>query len=101
MLRRLIAALSVSRVANASIFSPIAREKHLDVLDRYGLKAHLYLPSIGNRNNTELCGSLDALASAGYIITDSNGNLVGKVTSARLSNDEIAEQKRALLRIVD
>lgn len=100
MLKRLLQILSPRHAANGAGFCPFAREKYLDILDKHGIDAHYYLPSIGSRDNTLLCEALDAMASAGYIMTNSSGAIVGTVAKARLSPNEKAEQKRATFKIV-
>lgn len=62
----------------------------LDVIEKHDLEAHYYLPSVGKRNDEELSNALDLLSISGFIITDSNGNLVGKVAKKRLSSQEKA-----------
>ncbi|GIC77141.1 hypothetical protein [Moritella sp. F3] len=76
-----------------------AYNKHLDEIAAQGYSAHYYVPSIGLTNN-ELRNSLDYLASKGFIITDSNEVLVGKVAKARMDSTELAEQRRATFKII-
>lgn len=56
---------------------------------------------MGKRDNALLCEALDVMASAGYIMTNSSGAIVGTVAKARLSPNEKAEQKRATFKIVE
>ena len=79
----------------------IARDTALDVLNKYDIRAQLYLASAESRDNKELCEALDLLSRYGYIMTDSNNNLIGKVVKARLTMDEIAEKKRAEFKLID
>ena len=48
------------------------------ILKRHGLTPQLYLAAIGEEYQ-ELRSALDALAFSGYIITDSKGQVVGKL----------------------
>lgn len=77
------------------------RDEALDTIKKKNYDAHYYLPSIGSRDNEELGNALDSLAGQGFIITDKNGCLVGKVAKARLSSNEVAEEKRATFSVVD
>ncbi|MBW8191300.1 hypothetical protein K0504_09650 [Neiella marina] len=76
------------------------RDWALDVIECKGHSAHYYMPSIGQREDSELCRALDLLAGQGFIVTDGDGNLVGKVAKARISSGERAEQRRAEFKIV-
>lgn len=86
--------------AKGSLLDDKARESALDVLDDHGLKAHLYLPSIGKRDNRQLCEAMDLLSAAGYLITDKEERLVGKVAQARMTSDEVAEERRKTFKLV-
>ncbi|WP_045861728.1 hypothetical protein [Teredinibacter purpureus] len=92
MLRKQLSIFFPASAASGVGFSPFARNKYLEILERNGIDAHYYLPSVGSRGNDELCEALDALAHAGYIMTDSSGYIVGTVAKARLSNNEKAKQ---------
>lgn len=75
------------------------REKALDLLEKNGLRAHYYLPAIG-MDNQELANACRILASAGYIITTSDGTITGKVASARPTKDEQIALRRASFKLV-
>jgi len=77
------------------------RDEALDTIKKQDYDAHYYLPSIGSRNNKELGNALDSLAGKGFIVTDKNGCLVGKVAKARLNSNEVAEAKRATFSVVE
>src|SRR5690606_36586620 len=49
-----------------------------EVLKRHGLTPQLYLASVGV-DDLELRAALDEFSFAGYIITDKEGNIVGKL----------------------
>lgn len=76
-----------------------ARESALDILQKHGLRAHYYLPGIGLEDR-ELANACHRMAAAGHIITDSTGALVGKVATARLTPEELAQERRASFRLV-
>lgn len=76
-----------------------ARESALDVLEKHGLRAHYYLPGIGLEDR-ELANACNHMASAGHIITDNTGALVGKVATARLMPAELVRERRASFRLV-
>lgn len=101
MLRKLLNLISPAKAASGVGFSPFAREQYLDELAKHGIEAHLYLPSVGNRDNETLCRALDAMSNAGYLMTDSNGNLIGKLARARLSANEKAIERRAEFKVID
>ena len=101
MLKRFLSVIFPRLTQSGVGFSPLAHDKYLDVLQGHGIDAHYYLPAIGNRENPELCEALEALGSAGYIMTDSKGVIVGKVAKARLTSDEKAHQKRATFKVVE
>lgn len=54
------------------------RAKAKQVLKNRGLTPQLYLPTIGEEN-LELRSALDAFTFTGYIITNDNGEVVGKL----------------------
>lgn len=87
--------------AEGSLLGDKASESALDILDKHGLKAHLYLPSIGNRDNRELCEAMDLLSATGYLITDNEDRLIGKVAQARMPRDEVAKERRKMFKLVD
>lgn len=62
-----------------SMLSHSAQEKWLDVIEKHGFEAHLYLPTIGHQDDQELWDALERLRLSGHIITDRTGSLVGKV----------------------
>ncbi len=101
MLGKWLRALSPFVAAEGDRMSESAREAALDVLERHKMKAYMYFPAIGHRNDPELSHALDVISAAGYIITDSSGGIVGKVANVRLSSTERAEQKRATFKIVE
>ncbi|MFT0547010.1 hypothetical protein ACMHYO_11815 [Allopusillimonas ginsengisoli] len=49
-----------------------------EVLKRHGLTPQLYLASVGV-DDLELRSALDEFSSGGYIVTDKEGNIVGKL----------------------
>lgn len=77
----------------------VARERALDVLEKHGLCAHWYAPAAGIEDQ-ELAEACHFLGGHGFLITDTQGGLVGKVATARLSTEEIAQQRRAQFRLV-
>ncbi len=54
------------------------RAKAARVLKRQGLTPQLYLPAVGE-GDTELRAALEFFAARGYIITNTQGEVVGKV----------------------
>ena len=83
-----------------SLASEKAQNHALDVIEKHGLEAHYYLPSIGSRKDEELSHALDLLSSSGFIITDQNGQLIGKAAKTRLSSQEKAENRRSTFKVV-
>lgn len=83
----------------ATMMAEGVREQSLDVLERNGLRAHYYLPSIGIEDQ-ELANACRRLASAGYIITAADGTITGKVASARPTKDEQVVMRRASFKLV-
>ena len=77
------------------------RDKALNTLKEYQLNAHYYLPSVGSRDNKPLCNVLDSLAGQGFIITNTNGDLVGKVAKANMNSNDVANAKRATFKVVE
>ncbi len=69
------------------------------VIERNNMRAHLYLPSTGR--DTELDLALAILSSNGFIITDDQGEIVGKVCTHGLTSEEIAAIRRSTFKIVD
>lgn len=93
MLRRLLKAIfgahKGGRLSESSI------ESAVDVVEKNGMKAHAYFAGIGSREDNELSYALDTLEAAGFIITNTNGTLVGKVATRCRNSDEITQQRRA------
>ncbi len=71
----------------------------IDVIEQNGMKAHLYIAGVGRRDNYDLSVALDLLASSGFIITDEQENLVGKVITPRMSSDDLANVRRASFKV--
>lgn len=77
-------------------------EVALDIIERHGMKAHYYLPAIGNRDNASLSEALDLLSTRGFIITAAaDRTLVGKVATARPNSSEVAISRRATFKVID
>lgn len=94
LIKRIRTAQESNRLSEESIDSAIAE------IEKYGMKAHYYLAGVGNRESTNLSYALDTLEAAGFIITGQDGQLVGKVATKSLGSSELAEQRRALFKIV-
>ncbi len=63
-------------------------EEALAIVNGRGYTVHFYLPATGvDHDDKELVDAISFLHSIGIIITDKNGNLVGKVATAGLSAD--------------
>lgn len=101
MLSRVLSLLFRSKTASGAAFNPFRLKAHFKVVEKYNIDAHFYMPSIGNTDNGELCKSLDELASAGYVMTDRNGVLIGKLAKSRLNAEEKAILRRATFKIVE
>ncbi|ODM57005.1 hypothetical protein [Vibrio harveyi] len=86
--------------AQGEHLSENAKKSALDVLEQHGFEAHFYMAGIGHREDKDLSNALDLLSSSGYIITNQDGELVGKVAKARVSTDERAKERRATFRII-
>lgn len=71
------------------------------LVEQHGMKAHLYFPATGRHTEHELALALTILGSNGFIITDGQGDIVGKVSTHGLSSEEIAMIRRATFKIVD
>jgi hypothetical protein len=82
------------------LMSEDAREKALDVIEKHGYRAHFYLPTVGAQDDRELWEALETMRLAGFIITNQNGHLVGKVATARPTSQEIAEERRASFSLI-
>jgi len=82
------------RLSEKSIDSAIVE------IEKHGMKAHFYLAGVGRRANRDLSYALDTLEAAGFIVTDSNGYLVGNVATKNLGSNELAEQRRATFKVV-
>ncbi|MFA0809486.1 hypothetical protein [Microbulbifer epialgicus] len=94
ILTRIKTAQEGDRLSSDSIDSAISE------IEKHGMKAHFYLAGLGNRENKELSYALDTLVAAGFIITDSQGSLVGGVATKNLSSEELIQQRRATFKIV-
>jgi hypothetical protein len=99
MLQRLIQRL-VNSSNRPTMMADGAREKALDTLAEHGINAHFYLPAAGCANK-ELASALRLLGDLGYLMTDANGSLVGKVAKARLTADERAQESRKRFLLVE
>lgn len=97
MLQKVRQALSPR--ARAEMLGDFARERALDVLAKHGLRAHWYAPTAGVED-PELADACRLLGDHGFLITGARGELVGKVATARLSSEEIAQQRRAQFRLI-
>jgi len=75
------------------------RDQAFDVVAKHGLDAHLYLAASGV-NDRELADALRFLSDRGYVVTDRNGNLVGKVAKAQLTPGEAALERRAKMYLI-
>jgi hypothetical protein len=71
------------------------------VIEQHGMKAHLYFPATGRHTEHELALALTILGSNGFIITDGQGEIVGKVSTHGLSSEEMAMIRRSTFKIVD
>ncbi len=74
-------------------------ESALDIIEKHGYKAHYYFPATGIEED-QLYIALERLKHAGYIFTRADGSLLGKVTTARPSSDQVADERRAGFKIV-
>lgn len=81
--------------------SPRSVDAAIEVIERRGMKAHLYLPGVGHREDEELSYALDTLGAAGFIVTTAAGALIGRVATHGLSSEQIAEQRRAEFKVID
>jgi len=105
--KKLILIINEGIVKIMNWFKPVDRlsskniERAVDIVESKGMKAHLYLASMGNRGDRELSEALDTLSSAGFIVTDSNGTLAGRVATKRLDSNQIALQRRAQFKVLD
>lgn len=64
-----------------------------------GYQVHYYLPAIGQEDDVELANALRWLGGTGYIITDGDGRLIGKVAT-RATRDQQAQARRSSMRLV-
>ena len=78
-----------------------AIERAIDVIEQHQMKAHLYIAGIDHRENEELGQALDVLGASGFIITDRDGLLVGKVVTKRLNSDELAKMRRGMFKLIE
>ncbi len=76
-------------------------ERAIDVIEQHQMKAHLYIAGIEHRETEELSKALDVLAASGFIVTDKDGLLVGKVVTKRLSKDELAKMRRGMFKLIE
>ncbi len=74
------------------------RNDALDVLAAHGLHAHYYLPATKIVDNT-LADACRFLGNAGYIITNWQGDFVGKIVAARPSKGALTVARRPLFKI--
>lgn len=94
-----VAVITIYKLIREKHYPTIASQQSIDealkiVKDR-GYTIHLYLPTTGvDQNDKDLVNAIRFLHSIGNIITDVNGNLVGKVATEGLSADEIAKIRR-------
>lgn len=77
------------------------RQAMLDVISKHGMKAHKYFPGVGQRDDVELSTALDWFASNGFVVTDKNGGIVGKVATANMESTELAELRRSQMKLVE
>ena len=89
----------------ASLVGRPAMEKaalvnYLAVLEDRGIRAHIYMPSVGILDDTELCEALERLSLAGYVFTNSQGELLGR-SSLQLNSNERASRPRSNFKVVD
>ena len=73
--------------------------KYLAVLESRRIRAHIYLPGVGVRDDTELREALERMTLAGYVFTDSDGQLLG-CSSLQLNSDERANRRRANFKVI-
>lgn len=64
------------------------RDDVLDILEAHGLRASYYLPAVGIED-TALADACRLLGSAGYIITDRQGNIMGNISTTPLTKDRM------------
>ena len=74
------------------------RNDALDALAAHGLHAHYYLPATKIVDNT-LADACRFLGNSGYIITDQQGNFVGKIAAARPAKGALTVPRRPLFKI--
>lgn len=83
----------------------IAHDKELkdmlEVISKHEMKAHKYFPGVGQRDDVELSTALDWFAANGFVVTDKNGGIVGKVATANMDRSEIAELRRSQMKLVE
>lgn len=73
----------------------------LEVVSKHGMKAHKYFPGVGQRDDVELSTALDWFAANGFVVTDKNGGIVGKVATANMDRSELAELRRSQMKLVE
>jgi hypothetical protein len=76
-------------------------DKAISVIEQHGMKAHFYFPESSHLAEHELALALTVLGENGFIITNSNGDIVGKVCTHGLSSEEKAAIRRSTLKLID
>jgi len=77
------------------------RKAMLEVISKHGMKAHKYFSCVGHRDEVELSIALDWFAANGFVVTDKNGGIVGKVATANMDSSELAELRRSQMKLVE
>lgn len=75
------------------------REDAIDVLERHGIKAHLYFPAAGIEDS-DLKDALRCLHERGYIFSSKDGALFGGIAQARPAPEERAQIRRRQMKVV-
>ncbi len=73
----------------------------LNIISEKGYEAHFWLPGVNHHDDRKLWDALETLKYKGFIITDTQGCLVGKIAKARLSTEEKAEARRAVFKLIE
>ncbi len=77
-------------------------ERDLDAIEKKGLKAHLYFPApVGTIDYIELYSALSRVKYCGFIFTEEDGSMAGKIMTARPSSEQLANERRAMFKIVE
>lgn len=63
-----------------------------EIIEQHGMTAHLYLPTAGNHGDTKLSEALEYLLTHGFIVTQADGSLVGKVSTSDISNYRLSSR---------